>query len=54
MFDQQDIERAAFEEVLRQMPAAVIVVEARSGEKVRTDRGISRRNGDLARMMKRQ
>jgi PAS domain S-box-containing protein len=37
MFDQQDIERAAFEEVLRQMPAAVIVVEARSGEIVFTN-----------------
>src|SRR5918997_3445552 len=32
MFDEQEIKRAASEEVLRQMPAAVIVVEAPSGK----------------------
>jgi PAS domain S-box-containing protein len=36
--DPQEIERAALEEVLRQMPAAVIVVEAPSGKIVFTNR----------------
>src|SRR5215208_992369 len=37
MFDQQDIERAAFEEVLRQMSARVVVAEAPSGEIIFTN-----------------
>jgi hypothetical protein len=38
MFDPQEIMKAASEEVLQQMPAAVIVVEAPSGEIVFTNR----------------
>jgi hypothetical protein len=36
--DQQEIERAALEEVLRQMPAAVMIVEAPSGETILVNR----------------
>src|SRR4051794_10868533 len=32
MFDEQEIKRAGFEEVLRQMPAAVVIAEAPSGK----------------------
>jgi PAS domain S-box-containing protein len=32
MFDRQEIERAGFEEVLRQMPTAVVIAEAPSGK----------------------
>jgi PAS domain S-box-containing protein len=38
MSDRQEIERAAFEEVLRQMPAAVMIVEAPSGETILANR----------------
>src|SRR5918997_855932 len=42
MFDEQRIQRAASEEVLRQMPAAVIVVEAPSGKIVYVNREVQR------------
>jgi PAS domain-containing protein len=42
MFDRQEIERAASEEVLRQMPAAVIVVEAPSGKIIYINREAQR------------
>src|SRR3712207_1860501 len=42
MFDQQEIERAASEEVLRQMPAAVIAVEASSGKIIYINREVQR------------
>src|SRR5215216_620636 len=42
MFDRQEIERAASEEVLRQMPAAVIAVEAPSGKIIYVNREVQR------------
>src|SRR3712207_1193294 len=42
MFDQQEIERAASEEVLRQMPASVIAVEASSGKIIYVNREVQR------------
>jgi len=38
VFDRHRIERAGFEEALRQMPAGVIIVEAPSGEIVSVNR----------------
>src|SRR4051812_48687257 len=42
MYDPQEIQRAASEEVLRQMPAAVIVVEASSGRIIFSNREAQR------------
>lgn len=42
MFDPQEIKRVASEEVLSQMPAAVIVVEALSGEIISVNREAQR------------
>src|SRR5918997_195992 len=42
MLDRQRIQRAALEEVLRQMPAAVIVVEAPSGKIISVNREAQR------------
>ena len=38
MFDRERIERAGFEEALRQIPAGVIIVEAPSGDIISVDR----------------
>ena len=42
MFDRQEVQRAASEEVLSQMPAAVIVVEAPSGKIIYINREVQR------------
>src|SRR4051812_23847381 len=38
MYDPQEIKRAAFEEVLRQMPTSVMIVKAPSGESILNNR----------------